>query len=227
MAALISSRIGTGLYTVAEAAIYAKASRRMISRWVFGTAKDKPLFHSQFERTDDKLVSFLDMLQSVAIREIRLEHPELSMNSVRQAIEFSKKTYGVDFPFVRKGFVAGRLGGTIVIHPSRDQFVEASGKSRGQTMFPFVQMYLDRVGFGDDGLANEYRIYEHGRVQVTMKPNIRFGEPLLPSGYSAWNIWESIKSEGGIDRTAKAFRIPRSEVRTAYSFVVDHLGKAA
>lgn len=60
-----------------------------------------------------------------------------------------------------------------------------------------------------------------------MDPHTRFGEPLLPSGYTAMTIWDAIRAEGGIDRAAKAYGIPKEEAQAAYQFVVDHLGKTS
>lgn len=60
-----------------------------------------------------------------------------------------------------------------------------------------------------------------------MRPDMRFGEPLLASGYSARVIWESLKSEGSIPQTAEVHGIPVAEVEAPYRFFVSYLGKTA
>jgi len=82
-------------------------------------------------------------------------------------------------------------------------------------------MYLDNLDFDPNGLASSYRIYD----RVVMDPARRFGEPLLPSGYTVKTVWDSIRVEGGIDRTVSVYGIPRHEVEAAYKFFVEYLGK--
>jgi hypothetical protein len=83
------------------------------------------------------------------------------------------------------------------------------------------------LGFSNEGLANLYKIYscENG-IRIKMDPQISFGEPMLPSGYSARTVWESIQAEGGLDRAAKVYSIPLDEVEASYKFFVNYLGKA-
>jgi molybdenum-dependent DNA-binding transcriptional regulator ModE len=194
----------------------------MLSRWVFGTQQGARVITPQFQ-TDAKLVSFLDFVQTLAIREIRLQK-EVSLSKIRQAIELAKDI-GMEYPFARK-HCTYLLGGEVVIK-SPEVIVEASGTHRGQRLFTFVETYLESLGFNERGLANLYTIYEWDAVPIKMRPGIRFGEPLLPSGYSAAEIWNAIQVEGGIAEAAKAYGIDEKEVLAAYRLFVVHLGKTA
>src|SRR5207245_1843890 len=107
------------------------------------------------------------------------------------------------------------FGDELVIRPPGEDFVEASGKHRGQRLFSFVEMYLKDLSFSPAGLANLYRIYTADQVPIVMRPDMRFGEPLLPSGYSARVIWESLQTEGSIPRAAEVHGIPVAEVEAA------------
>jgi hypothetical protein len=58
--------IGSGLYTIAEAALYARVKESLLRRWIFGDGR-RAVFDPQFG-SHEKLVSFLDLVQTLAIR---------------------------------------------------------------------------------------------------------------------------------------------------------------
>ncbi len=220
--------LGSGLYTIAEAAMYCRVSTSMLSRWLFGTESGRPVIDAQFG-SKERFVSFLDLVQTLAIREIR-EQEQIQLIKFRQAIKFAKDTYGLDHIFARK-HLTYRYDDELVIKPDPEtkEYVDASGKHRGQGRFEFVELYLQDLGYNREGLAEQYRIFEskHDKpVIITLNPHVRFGEPLLPSGYTALSIRKAIKVEGGIEKTATAYGISTDEVETAYRFG-DFLSKSA
>src|SRR5258708_1985764 len=100
MSAAILKFVDTGLYSVAEAAIYARVPTALMARWVFGNKSGRGVIDQQVEN-DEKLVSFLDLIQTLAIREIRLQR-RVSLSKFREAIQFAKKTLKLSFPFARR-----------------------------------------------------------------------------------------------------------------------------
>jgi len=226
MVAKLQRHLGSGIYTVAEAALYARISSAMMSRWLFGTEKGRSVIDPQFGK-QEKVVSFLDLIQTLAIREIRLQR-HVPLPKFRQAIKTAKDKLGITHPFARE-HCTYLWGEELVIRPREedDEFVEASGKNKGQRLFPFVEMYLENLTFDKEGLANQYKIFTSDEVAIRMDPHVRFGEPLLPSGYTAMTIWEAIIAEGGIEQAAKVYDIPISEAEASYKFVNEHLGKSA
>jgi hypothetical protein len=220
----MAQMLGNGIYTLREAALYARVSSQMIARWLFGSQKGKGVVAPQFP-DGEQLVSFLDLVQTLAIREIRLQR-KIPLPKIRQAIKIAKEAFQMDYPFARH-HVTYLLGDELVIRPTAEEYIEASGSRRGQRLFHFVEMYLDNLTFDRDGLARLYKIYEYEEIAIVMKPEIKFGEPMLPSGYSAMALWDSIRSEGGIEQAAKVYGIPKEEVAASYKFFVDFLGKSA
>ncbi len=214
--------IGNGLYTIAEAALYARVKDGLLRRWLFGSDERQAVFDPQFG-SQEKLVSFLDLVQTLAIREIRLMH-NVPLSKFRQAIRKARKEYQVDYPFARQHFTY-LLGKELVIKLADEKYVEVSGKHAGQPLLTgIVEMYLKELTFSGSGLASSYNIFtSQDRVPIVMNPERRFGEPLLPSGYSAKCIWDAIKAEGGIENAAKAYGIHKEEVEAAYR-LFDHLG---
>jgi hypothetical protein len=229
MVATIKQFLGNGLYTIPEAALYARVSTPKMTRWLFGTRSGKSVVKPQFGG-NEKLVSFLDLIQTLAIREIRMQR-NVPLPKIRQAIKVAKEKLGFDYPFARPHCTYLLNDELVILKPeTEDEFVEASGKHRGQRLFPFAEMYLTDLTFSPEGLANSYQIFtsRHPKpVAIKMDPLRRFGEPLLPSGYTAMTIFEAIKTEGGIEATTKAYGISKEEVEAAYQFVVNHLGKTA
>lgn len=229
MAAKANKYLGNGLYTVAEAALYCRVSTSMMTRWLFGSKAGRSVLDPEFGKKE-RFVSFLDLVQTLAIREIKIQE-KVPLVKFRQAIKLAKDKLNIDHPFARH-HCTYLYNDELVIRTDdeKDKFVEASGKHCGQPLLAFVEMYLKSLEFNPDGLAYKYKIFtsKHKKpVTITMDPHVRFGEPLLPSGYTAMTIWEAIRSEGGIERAAKVYGIPEDEADTAYQFVVEHLGKRA
>ena len=219
----IKEMLGTGIYSVSEAALYARISTGMMARWLFGNSKGKAVLESQYQ-SSEKVVSFLDLVQTLAIREIRQQH-RINLKKIREAIKEAKEKHGMQYPFAMQHYTH-LLGERIVINPPGSGLIEASGKHRGQRLFAFVELYLKNLSFDPNGVANAYTIFKHDNISIEMKPGIRFGEPLLPSGYTARVIRESISAEGGIEEAARAYGIPPSEAEASY-LLFDHLWKPA
>lgn len=217
----VKSLLGKGIFTLSEAALYARLSTKVLSRWLFGN-RQGPAVLSPLVRSEEKLVGFLDFVQTLAIREILLQK-KVPLANFRQAIRIAKKQFDLDYPFAREHATYLR-GNELVIRPPGNGSIEASGKHAGQRMVRFVEKYVENLGFDKNGLADLYRIYRHRAIVIPMRPEIRFGEPLLPSGYSAGALWDAIRSEGGIENAGKAFGVPREEVETAYRYFVEYLG---
>jgi hypothetical protein len=217
-----SAMLGTGIYTISEAAQYARVKRKLLYRWLFGPS-DRFVIHSQYD-PQCKVVSFLDLVQTLAIREIRRQK-KVSLGKIRQAIEIAQAHHKMPYPFAMQHYIWLR-GDDLVIGRSQDDLIQASGRNRGNRVFSFVQSYLKNLSFNSDGLANQFQAFRYNEITINMNPELRFGEPLLPSGYSAKVIRNAIGVEGGIEDAAKAYGITEQEVWAAYKFY-DYLGTLA
>ena len=194
----LADKLGVGLYTPAEAAFYARVSQRMMTRWVFGDRDGRPAIHRQLDDTSEKVVTFLDFIQTLAVREVRNRH-NLSLGKVRQGVDAARQRYGIDYPLARKHTIflfsdqQGRGHGEIIIRlPTdrdtiEDQYVQLTGKRSGNRMFSsVVEMFLDDLQFDPaSGLASLYRPLVHNNASVVLDPRCHFGEPVVnPGGYS-------------------------------------------
>jgi uncharacterized protein (DUF433 family) len=138
------------------------------------------------------------------------------------------------FPFATR-HTTYLWGDNLVISPPNKRmdeirtYVEATGKHRGNILLtPIVELYLEDLHFDDPkkGVARSCDIFRWSDVTITMDPHQRFGEPLLPSGYSVRTIWDAVEIEGGVAEAARAYGIPREEVQVALRFL-DHLSGTA
>lgn len=213
--------LGIGIYTPSEAAMYARLSPLTMSRWLFGGSRGRAVFDPQLGQ-DDKLVTFLDFVQALAIRSIRLTRPKIQLEKIREAIQLAEDR-GHKYPLARrhKIFI---LSNDVVINIGDEdlpQFIQASGKFKNNRIFTQVaELYARDIGYDDaDGLASSYLAHRFEECKVMMNPKIRLGEPMIETcGYSAQALWDAYRSEGGVDQAAKAYDVKPVEVMAAVSY---------
>lgn len=217
--------LGIGLYTPAEAAMYARITTRTMGRWVFGDGKNDAAFTHQIE-SGEPTVSFLDFVQALAVRAIRNQFG-VSLQKIRAAVDCVQQTQGISYPFAREhetfvitdGSATGELAIKINGH-----LIQISGRNKKQHLLgPVAELYMERVTFGADGLATEYRAWGTKDNPIQMNPRLRFGEPLVANcGYSARVLWEAVKNEGSIKDAALAYGVDETHIHLACEYI-DHL----
>ena len=104
--------LGIGLYSPSEAALYARVRPQLMARWVYGTQgirQSDPVFDPQLGITEDKIVTFIDFVQALAVRRLRNER-HISLQRIREAYHYAKKDFSVDHPFATQGARIGLFG---------------------------------------------------------------------------------------------------------------------
>src|SRR5271154_7587936 len=88
---------GTGLYTLGEAAKYARMHPITLARWFKGDNYCERIIPLE----DTKIISFLDFVQALAIRNLRVNYKKykISLQDIRDAVEKATKEYGISHPF--------------------------------------------------------------------------------------------------------------------------------
>jgi uncharacterized protein (DUF433 family) len=228
----IADKIGLGVYTPAEAAFYARVSPRIMNRWVFGDSQGKPVIERQLRDPSEKAVTFLDFIQTLAVREIRNRY-KLSLQKIRQGVDRARDRYAIEYPLACKHTIylfsdqRGEGHGEIVIRlPAEkadieEQYVQLTGKAKGNLMIiPVVEMFLQDLRFDPKtGLASEYSPLAHNGASIVLNPHRRFGEPVVePGGYTAEALWHATNTEGGMEAAAEAFGVSLSEVELANKY---------
>jgi hypothetical protein len=211
MSTTVADLLGVGLYSVRDAALYARIPPRRMVRWMFGDSRSEAVIDRQL-KSEEKFVTFLDFVQAMAVRAVRLER-KIPLPKIRKAIQKAEKAYGVRYPFARK-HKTFLVGSEIVIKLGDEEFVEVSGRHAGNLVIPAVaELYMIDLGFDAHGLAAKYTPDRLNGFEVVMDPKARFGEPLLPScGYTAKALWQAFKAEGSLEMAAKVYGVQRDEV---------------
>jgi len=227
--------LGIGIYSPAEVALYARVRTQTINRWFYGHQSTGAVVMPQ-RGADSKDISFLDFVQALAIRAIRRVHG-VPLQKIRGTVEFDKVHYGVSHPLAMQHttYLYDRQGSApaeadadarydlvikLPLYDDSDKLIAITGKTAGNQMIKeVVELFLKDVSFGESGLAEAYSAWQRDGLEITMNPKRHFGEPLLPSGYTAPAIWEAVKIEGSIDVAAKAYGIDRKEVELACSYL--------
>jgi hypothetical protein len=225
MVAAPDNLLGIGIYTPAEAALYARAPERMVRRWFYGTTHRPAVLQPQLEDTEEKLLTFLDFVQTMAIRAIRLTY-KVPLQRIREAIRLTETEYQLKYPLARR-HTTYLFEHEVVIRLGAEEYVQVSGKhKRNRLIAKVVEPYMRNLDYGPEGLANAYLAFTWNNLAVTMNPLIRFGEPLLPScGYTAQALWDAYKAEGSVESAASAYGVKQEEVELACAFF-DYLNPA-
>ena len=222
--------LGIGIYSPAEAAFYARVSTKLMTRWVIGDSDGKPVIDRELRGEAEKTVTFLDLIQALAIRAVRQRHG-LSLQKIRQGIEAARTKYGLAYPLAHNHRIflySDRLGAghgeMLIFMPDDDSYIQLTGSRRGNLMLrKVVEMFLDDLTFDASGLATQYRPMEYKGASVLLDPHRRFGEPVIePGGYTAETLYHATNAEGGFEAAASAYGVGVFEVVLANKYY-DHL----
>ena len=233
-----SNLLGVGLYSPADAALYARVPTQLLTRWVYGTKSGDSVIEPQVDDSDDRIITFLDFVQTLAIRRIRQER-RISLEKIRQAYHLARDQFGVEYPFALDTTRIGLFG------PPRNKakqeiwicvgendegarkYFQLTGRKRNnQLIGEVVLTYARRLVFDETGLAREYKAFDTSDGNVLMNPDVRFGEPYLEScGYTARTLFEAYQTEGSLARVAELYGVSERDVTLAIEYF-DHLRPA-
>ena len=215
--------VGIGIYTPSEAAYYARVTTQTMVRWVHGSRRGDPVFRAQLEGDTEKTVTFLDLVQALAIRAIRREF-KVPLPKIREAVEEASQRYSVDYPFAmhHKTFLFDK---EIHIELPKLGSVQISGKQKGQLIERVIaEPYLVDLTFSDEGLAVQYRAFEYRGRCVVIDPARRLGQPIIkPCNCLADSLLDAYRSEGSVGAAARAYGVDEDDVLFAIQYD-DHLG---
>ena len=218
-----------GIYTIDQAAHLARLSSRCLRRWLDGAGESQPTLQRRVPKNDAEVIGFLDLIQALAIRNIR-QHDKLSLQQVRQTIVEAEKL-GVRYPFARehKTFV---FHDDVVIAVG-DQLFQVTGKYRQQQLIePIVELYLEDLTFDPvTKLAKDYSpslFRDASGAKVVINPTMKYGAPVvMPGGHTVSALIHAVESEGSIGAAAEMFDVPEANVKLALRYEDFLLGTAA
>jgi uncharacterized protein (DUF433 family) len=230
--------LGIGLYSPEEAAFYARVQTRLLKRWMFDQ-KSAVITPQVADQDEVKTVTFRDMIQALAIRDIRHSFG-LPLQKIREAVEFVRDRYGIQYPFAMQHTTylvsdqRHKGHGNIVIRipglsdADDEQFVQASGDGKANLLIKeAAELYLEELRYDSGGYADEYRPMTSEDDSILLTPDRRFGEPIVEScGYTVQTLRDAVISEGSIEAAAEEFGVSVASVKLAYRYY-DHLLNSA
>ena len=217
MVATAHNLIHSGAYTLDQLAAFAGiGSTAKARRWLFGSNSGEAAVIPMYGR-DESLSSFVDMVQLMAIRDIRL-HRKISLDKIRETILVASGM-GISYPFARKHQTYVFMD-DVVIRLSDGSIVGATGKYRHDLLMePIVERYMQDIGFDADGLAVEYTPMRDRGSRIVLSPKHRFGAPVvLPCNYTVETLVCAVQSEGSVLRAARTFGVDQADVRLALRY---------
>lgn len=221
---------GTGVYSIPEAARYAKMSPATLRTWFGGVRNRTPLRESEINSPEFRAITFLEFVETIAIRSLRVDY-KVSLHTIRQAIKNASERYRVEHPFAHRDHRTVLIGKDLHIFLAEDPEnpVQLTGSQTGQKSFrPCIEAYMKELEFDEGGLARLYRAYTFNGEDIVMNPSVHFGEPILKTyGYTAQTLYKAALAEGGIDRAADIYEVPEAAVEAAYRYFNQELGVAA
>ena len=213
---------GTGLYTLGEVAKYARMSPMTVGRWFKGDGYCKRVFSLE----DSKVITFLDFVQLLAVRDLRDYGVELQ--KIRDAVDRASSQFGIQYPFACK-HTTFLFDNEIWIQPDGKTVTQLSGKRHGQKgITTIVEQFYKDISFNEKtGLAETYKAFEKNEHRIVMNPTMRFGEPLVDDcGCTAIALFEAAKSEGSAAEAARIYGVGVDQVQMCVDYF-DYLDKAA
>lgn len=220
---------GLGLYSVTEAARYAKMPANTIRGWFFPSQR-KPMRRGDIASDCEKAISFLDFVEAIAVRSLRVDYG-VSLNTIRKAIDFAQEEYEIDHIFAREDHrtLIDPKRQIHITFPGEKSPVKMGGKGAGQmTLEPCVEGYMKDLRFNEQKVAEIYTAFQYGEQKVVMDPAFRFGEPIIEeNGYPANVLWRGVIAEGGFQRAAQLYGASVESVEAAYRYCNGELQMAA
>lgn len=206
-----------GVYTPDQAARLLRIQPAMVTRWIYGSGKLKAAVLPEYEEHDGELITFRDLVQSMAIRAIRTQK-QISLQKIRATVE-AAKAHSVQFPFARL-HTTYVFRDDMVLRLNDGRLIQVTGKYKNHDLMePIVYDYLDDLGFDDYGLANIYTPIRRGFRSVQLSPSVNYGAPTVqPGAYTVATLINAFHAEGGIDKAANICDVNEGDIKIALEY---------
>lgn len=216
--------IGTGFYTVPEAARLLRIPARNIARWlggyVRGTKGERvnipPLWTPQLPRVGDHIeLGFRDLIELRFVQAFL--NAGLGLNSIRHCLEFARVCVKDERPFSTRRFETD--GRSIFLDT-----VKQSGetelldlKKHQYALKPIIERTFKDLDIEDDAVARWHPY--NGKNTIVIDPARAFGQPVAADyGVPTVALAEAVEAEGSAERVARCYEMPVGVVRDCVKF---------
>ena len=215
-----------GLYTVNEAAMYARMNRQTLSNWLYGSSRQDALRRAKISKDEGKYLTFVE-LEALAIRNLRINY-KLPLPKIREALDVAKGEFQIEYPFAHKEhktFIEGK--DLHIVLKGEELPIQITGRKKGQSSAKLcLENFMeDLIWDNDKKVASAYIAHRYSdevtkqNVLVSMKPERYFGAPIVEgTGHTAETLWRAALAEGSIERAAEIYEVTPAAVRAALGF---------
>ena len=206
------------LYTYAEADRVAHVSRGTARRWLTGytywaaegSYRDQPPVTTG--RDDDDGVSFLDLVEIVAIG--RLKDCGFSLKQIREIVRNCQRILGVARPLTTLRF---ETDGREIFVDRGPTLLEVSRRKGQQAWTEGLAPFLQDLNYAEEVARRWWPLGRDGRIMVD--PDYGFGLPVVAgSGVRTEIIREQFEAGEPAERIARDFNLAPADVEKALRF---------
>lgn len=208
--------LGTGIYTVAEAARLLKVSPRKVAGWAkqYVNHRDGEIRVSPpiLDRTGNEsgLITFHDLVELFFVREFR--NAGVSLPHIRGVARILRESWGTPYPFAEQRLA--ELGRRLV---DREDMKVIMDK---QQVFQFAQDFFQDFDFDATGLAKTWSPLGKEKL-IVLDPHRSFGAPIdIRSGVRTDVLYGAYQAEGNVEAVAQWYEVAREAVDQAIEFEV-------
>jgi uncharacterized protein (DUF433 family) len=206
--------IGHGVYSVSEAARYARLKISSVERWVFGYRDYPRIVNPDFPKMNgDRAISFLGLVELCLMS--RFKSHGLGAAKFREAADRLTEERGVLHPFA---FQYLRTDGQDFFIESADDYLQLTGKQRDNMVWrEIVEPFFREVDF-EETYARRWYPPECGK-QVVLDPMVKFGDPVIAgTRIPTANIVEQVAAGDSPALIASAYDLSIRQVNAARRF---------
>ncbi|WP_069298897.1 hypothetical protein [Neptunicoccus sediminis] len=207
---------GEGIYTPRQAARLIASTPQEILRWTRGSGPTDPLWNARYQNIDDATeLSFLDLIEVRVVRAFR--RANISLQSIRYAIEFAKDKLGVAHPLSTLDF---KTDGTQILMTALEQdgeYYSLARKNAGQKVFSeIVSQSIKNLEY-DNGKAVRWR--PHSSNSIVIDPKRLFGAPLLDEyGVSTKTLYDDFYTHQNFNYLSSIYDVPEPVIKNAIDY---------
>ncbi len=216
--------IGTGFYTVPEAARLTRIPARNINRWLGGYVyasrgepiRVPPLWTPELPRADDHIeLGFRDLIELRFVAAFTAAG--LGLKTIRNCLEYAGECAHDERPFSTRRFQTD--GKTIFLDSLRQsgEIEVLDLKGRQYVFRDVIEATFKDLDLDNDIVAR-WRPYR-GKETIVIDPLRSFGQPIAAeSGVPTVALADAVRAEGSIQRVARFYEVAETAVRDAVEY---------
>jgi uncharacterized protein (DUF433 family) len=224
--------LGTGIYTLKDAATLIKAPVSEIRRWAFGYARLRdgervayePLIHTELpELEGERALTFIELVELMFIKGFR--RSGATWTQIHEAASVAARMFDSEHPFAMRQFFADPTGIYALLRESNggESLVRLVGHGE-HAIDEIVRPYLGQLEFDPSDVPTRWwPLGKEGRV--VLDPAVSFGAPIVAEAgipthvlANALDAELEYDRERALERVAWLYKVPPRHVQTAARF---------